>query len=80
MKLMKKLRMLTHCKQHLGYFKLFCIVPAADSATQSRPYGCFCNGATKIASGAPIAGISSQAKITTAKLKNFKIYEQKQIF
>jgi hypothetical protein len=56
----------------LGHFKLFCIGPVADSATQSRPLGGFCHGATKIAVGAPIAGIRSQAKITAAKLKNFK--------
>jgi hypothetical protein len=34
----------------------------------------------KIATGALIAGISSQAKITMAKLENFKFTEQKQIF
>jgi hypothetical protein len=68
-KLVKKLRSLTHSKQHLGHFKLFCIVPVADSATQSGPRGGFRHGATKMAASAPI---SSQAKIVTAKLENLK--------
>jgi hypothetical protein len=38
----------------------------ADSATQRRPRGGFSHAATKIAAGAPIAGIRSQAKSTTA--------------
>jgi hypothetical protein len=36
--------------------------------------------ATKIAAGAPIAGISSQAKITTAKLKNLKFMNKNKFF
>jgi hypothetical protein len=60
----------------LVHFKLFRIVPVADSATQSPPHGGFRHGATKIAAGAPIAGISSQAKITTAKLKNLKFMNE----
>jgi hypothetical protein len=47
---------------------------------QRRPRGVFCHGATKIAAGAPIAGIISQAKITTAKLENLKFTNKNKFF
>jgi hypothetical protein len=64
----------------LGHFKLFCIVPVADSATQSLRRGGFRHGAMKIVVGAPIAGINSQAKITTAKLENLKCMNKNEFF
>jgi hypothetical protein len=52
----------------------------ADYATQSHPRGGFRHGAPKIAAGAPIAGISSQAKITMAKLENLKFTNENEFF
>jgi hypothetical protein len=52
----------------------------ADSATQSCIRGGFHHEATKIAVGAPIAGISSQAKITMAKLENLKFTNENKFF
>jgi hypothetical protein len=52
----------------------------ADSTTQSHPRGGFRHGATKIAVGAPIAGKSSQAKITMVKLKNVKFTNENEFF
>jgi hypothetical protein len=42
--------------------------------------GGFHHGATKIAEGAPIGGISSQAKNTTAKLKTLKFKNRTNFF
>jgi hypothetical protein len=52
-------------------FQLFRVVPA-DLPTQQHPHSGFCHAATKIAAGAPIAGIRSQAKRTTVKLESLK--------
>jgi hypothetical protein len=52
----------------------------ANSTMQSHPCGIFHHAATKIAAGAPIAGISSQARITTAKLKNLKFTNKNEFF
>jgi hypothetical protein len=65
-----------HGEQHLVQFQIFCIVPVTDSATQHLPHGGFRHAATKIAAGAPIEGIRSQAKRTTAKLKYLKFMNE----
>jgi hypothetical protein len=59
-------------EQHLVHFQIFYIIPIMDSATQHLPCGGFCHAATKIAASAPVAGIRSQAKRTTAKLEYLK--------
>jgi hypothetical protein len=63
-------------EQHLVLFQLFCVVPVADSTTQGRPRGRFRDAATKIAAGPPTAGIRSQAKRTTVKLKYLKFMNE----
>jgi hypothetical protein len=74
----KKLRTLTPWQAAFGvHFQLFRVIPVADSffffffffladsATQRCPCSGFRHAATKIAGGAPIAGIRSQAMRTT---------------
>jgi hypothetical protein len=51
----------------------------ADSATQHHPRSGFRQIATKIAVDAPIAGISSQAKRTTVKLKYLKFTNKNEL-
>jgi hypothetical protein len=55
----------------------YCIVPVADWTPRSVPVA---ESDTKIAAGASIAGISSQAKITTVKLENLKFMNKNEFF
>jgi hypothetical protein len=66
----EKLRALTPRRAEFG--TLFCVVPVAESATQRHSRGGFRHAATKIAAGALIAEIRSQATRTTAKLEYLK--------
>jgi hypothetical protein len=61
-------------------FQLFCIILVADSAMQHHPCGGFPHAATKIAAGAPIAGIRLQTKRTTAKLEHLKFTNENKFF
>jgi hypothetical protein len=53
--------------------------PVVDSATQSRPRGRFCHGATKIAVGAPIRDQLTD-KYHHGKTRKFKNNKRRQIF
>jgi hypothetical protein len=90
-KLVKKLWALTPRLAAFGKFSIIShrppwwiplrsVVTVADSAMKRRSRSGFRHAATKIAAGAPLAGIRSQAKRTTAKLESLKFTNENKIF